>query len=98
MTNLAKALLRSQRWGLTSLILSVGAFMVERWLVDYYSKRGTWVPYSPFANNFGARVGYVILLSLAFAIVALFRDRPPWLGLVAFAVAGFLLFALGLAA
>ena len=98
MANLLKVILRSHKWSMTSLILSLGVFMLQRWLVDYYLRRGTWVPYSPFADKFGARVADGMLTSLALAIIALFKERPPWLGLVAFAVAGFLIFALGYAA
>jgi hypothetical protein len=96
--NLLAGTLHSHLWSMASLFLSLGLFAFQRWMVEYWEKRGAWIPYSPFADSFGARVGWGLLTSFSLAIIALFRERPPWIALLALGVAGFLIFALGMAA
>jgi hypothetical protein len=93
-----KGTLQSHLWGTASLVLSLGLFFFQRWMVEYWDRQGAWIPYSPFADSFGASMGWGLLASFAFAIIALFRERPPWLGLAALVVAGFLFIALGMSA
>ena len=88
--------LRSCRWNVVSVTLSIVPILISYLIITYESRAHTWDPKSQFARTLILTSAWCILLSLALAIVTLFKDSKTWSKLMALAlslIAGFVLCA-----
>jgi hypothetical protein len=76
--------MRTCRWSIASIALSVGSIAASYAIVQYLYRSGSWNPDAVFSHNLQAYSAYAILASFALAIIGMFRDRPFWVGIVAF--------------
>lgn len=80
-------------WSTASILITVADVIFDQLIVVRLIRNGSWVPYSPSANRVSAGIGWALLASAAFGIVATIREKPLWIGAVAFIAAAFMLFA-----
>jgi len=68
--------MRTCKWSIASMALSVGSMTVSYSIVQYLYRTGNWNPDSMFSHHLQTYFACAILASLALAIAAMFRDRP----------------------
>jgi hypothetical protein len=71
------------RWSLSSIGVTVGAALICVTTIYYLHRRGMWKPFSSLASGLSILGGLALLVSLALAIVALAKEEPPYIALLA---------------
>ena len=73
----------SHKWGVLSMLVTVGTALVTLAAIQYLYHRGMWQPQSTLGSRIDGLGGLAVIVSFVLACASLAKERPYIYGIVA---------------